>query len=191
MTHERRFNPELAHRLISPEREARWQPRQFLEKLGLNTGQQVVDLGCGPGFWTFPLAEVVGPTGTVWAVDISPEMLQLLRERGLPEHVRPVLAALPDVPLPEKCVDWVWTAFTFHEVEPFPAFAALLARLVRPAGHVIVLEWRPDAASEQGPPRHHRLAPEQIQSWLIEAGLTHVHLVWQDEDTYLITARGR
>ncbi len=187
--HERRFNPELAHRLVSPEREARWKPRAFLQRLGLPSGATVADLGCGPGFWTVPLAEVVGTRGRVWAVDVSPQMMQLLRERGVPGHVCPVLAALPDVPLSPESVDWVWTAFTFHEVEPFPAFAAALRRLVRPGGQVLVLEWRPDAVSPQGPPRHHRLWPAQVQEWLQEAGIHNVTLAWQDEDTYLVVGR--
>ncbi len=188
--HDRRFRPEHAHRLISPEREAEWQPRRFLADLGLPPGITVADLGCGPGFWTLPLAEGVGPNGRVWAVDVSPQMLDMLRRRGRPDNVIPLVAALPHVPLRDHSVDWVWTAFTFHEVLPFEAFAAALARLVRPGGRVWVLEWRPDAQRPHGPPRDHRLWPADVVAYLEEAGLQAARLHWQNADTYLIVAEG-
>ncbi|MCL5994556.1 MAG: class I SAM-dependent methyltransferase [Chloroflexi bacterium] len=48
----------------------------------------MLDLGCGPGFWTLPLAEQTGPGGIVWALDISQEMLDALASRQLPSQVR-------------------------------------------------------------------------------------------------------
>ena len=55
-------------------------PRRMLRGL-VRPGDTVVDLGCGPGFFSLPLAELVGKEGLVVAVDLQDEMLQKLRVR--------------------------------------------------------------------------------------------------------------
>ena len=63
----------------SPER-AKWQkPDEVVAALKLEPGERVADVGCGPGYFTLPIAKAVGPTGKVWAVDIEPQMLARAR----------------------------------------------------------------------------------------------------------------
>src|SRR5438874_103044 len=52
--------------------------RAFLERMGLSRGWNVLDLGCGPGFVSFEIAERVGRTGSVIALDESPRWLAFL-----------------------------------------------------------------------------------------------------------------
>ncbi len=186
---ERRFDPHKQGYLISPERQARWDPPRFLARLGLKPGQAVLDLGAGPGFWTFPLAEAVGPSGRVWALDVSQELLDTLMGRQPPTQVRVVRSELPKIDLPDASVDLVWAAFVYHEVQPPEELAAELRRVTKAGGRVAVLDWRPDAESDQGPPRAHRVGPEQVSERLRAAGFTHVDLTWQDADNYLVEAR--
>jgi hypothetical protein len=61
-------------------------------------------------------------------------------------------------------------------------------RVLRSGYRLAVLEWRPDAATEIGPPRRHRLSPEQLHMCLLSAGFDEFHMIWQDEDTYLAVA---
>ncbi len=184
---ERRFDPRQGHRLLSPERQAQWDPPRFLARFGLRPGQTVLDLGCGPGFWTLPLAERVGETGQVWAMDASQELLDALAARNPPPQVRLRRTELPVIDMPDATVDLAWVAFVFHEVDPPERLASELRRVLRPGGQVAVLDWRPDAASDQGPPRAHRLTPEQVITWLRAAGLV-AHQTWQDADSYLVEA---
>jgi ubiquinone/menaquinone biosynthesis C-methylase UbiE len=186
MHEHKRFDPARKGYLLSAEREARWDPRRFLARLDLQPGAVVVDLGCGPGFWTLPLAEIAGPTGRVWALDVSRELLDDLAARNPPAQVALVQSSLPQIELVGASVDLAWAAFVFHEVEPPEAFAAELRRVVKPGGRVVVLDWRPDAASESGPPRVHRFQPEQVSGWLSAAGFPSAALTWSDEDTYLV-----
>jgi len=60
--------------------------------------------------------------------------------------------------------------------------------VTRPGGQVVILDWRPDAEVDQGPPRNHRLWLEQIVAWLRQAGFAEVKQIWQDADTYLVEA---
>jgi len=98
-------------------------------------------------------------------------------------------AELPQIELPASSLDWIWAAFVFHEVTPPETLASEMRRLLKESGTVAVLDWRPDAVTEAGPPRHHRLSVEQVTKYLSEAGFTSVTQTWQDDDAYLLEAR--
>ena len=186
---ERRFDHKKMHALIGPERESHWSPLRFLSQLGIQPGQSVLDLGSGPGFWSLPLAEIVGPKGIVWALDVSQEMLDLLAQRNPPTQVHLLRAELPKVELPDSSLDWIWAAFVMHEITPPEALTNEMHRLLKENGTIAILDWRPDAVREAGPPRHHRLSVDQITKYMLKAGFKSVIQTWQDDDTYLLEAR--
>src|SRR5215471_15453143 len=66
--------------LVRPEREAEEQPDVALDAIGIAKGSSVADVGAGAGYITWRLAERVGPSGKVYANDIQPEMLTLLKK---------------------------------------------------------------------------------------------------------------
>ncbi|MBX3055604.1 MAG: class I SAM-dependent methyltransferase [Anaerolineae bacterium] len=184
---DKRFNPEKRHNLLSEERQARWNPPQFLQQFAIQPAQTALDLGCGPGFWTLPLADIVGSAGTVWALDVSQEMLDTLVEQQPPVHVIPVKSELPEIDLATAVADFIWAAFVYHEVEG--NLAAEMWRVARPGGQAAILEWRPDAETQSGPPGDHRVWPDQVKLALAQAGFTQVIEAWRDADAYVITAR--
>jgi ubiquinone/menaquinone biosynthesis C-methylase UbiE len=186
--HDRRFDPEHHAALNSAERAARWQPMQLLQRLDIRPGQTVLDLGCGPGFWTFPLADIVGSQGVVWALDVSQEMLDALSERNPPSQVRLLRSELPRINMPNASANWIWGAFLAHEVEPLADLIMEIRRVLRPGGRVGLLDWCPDAVREDGPPRHHRLDPEVVRRALQENGFGLISSDWEHEDAYLILA---
>lgn len=186
--HERRFDPQKRHALHNAEREAKWQPRSLLQDLGIQPGQSVLDLGCGPGFWTLPLAEIVGGTGSVWALDVSQEMLDTLVERKPPAQVQPLLSELPRIDLPDSSIDWIWGAFVIHEVGLLDGLIAEMWRVLHPGGHLAILDWRPDATHDDGPPIAYRVAPSVITQHLQAAGFRKVLQTLQNEDAYLVEA---
>ena len=173
----------------SAEREAKWQPRSLLRSLSIAPGCAVLDLGCGTGFWTLPLADIVGASGTVWALDVSQEMLDALADRKPPKMVRLMSSELPAIDLPDAAVDWIWAAFVVHEVEPLADLMAEMRRVLRSGGQVAILDWSPDAASTDGPPSHYRLNPAAVIEQLQAAGFEVLPQNWQHEDGYLIEAR--
>jgi ubiquinone/menaquinone biosynthesis C-methylase UbiE len=184
----RRFDPQKRGMLVGPERLARWEPTHLLLLAGLQMDQSALDLGCGPGFWTLPIAEIVGKDGQVIALDASPEMLRSLAAQSPPAHVRLMQGELPTISLSDASMDFIWAALVFHEVTPAASLATEARRVLRPAHRLAVLEWRTDAASSIGPPRGRRLSPQQLNACLLSAGFHEFHLMWQDEDTYLASA---
>jgi ubiquinone/menaquinone biosynthesis C-methylase UbiE len=191
---QRRFDPAKRGALLNARRRERWAPSRFLARLDLQAGQAVLDLGCGPGFWTLPLAEIVGPAGTVWALDVSQEMLDALTARHPQPQVRLRRSELPAIDLPDAAdsrgsgVDWIWAAFVFHEVDPPERLAVEMRRVTRPGGRVAVLDWRPDAAGDDGPARSHRVSAARVGEYLRAAGFRNATRIWQDEEAYLVEA---
>ena len=168
-----RFSPERWARLVSPERHALLDPARLVERLGVRPGAVVADLGAGPGFFTIPLAERVGATGRVYALDVAPEMVEILRGRlrergGLPQVVA-AASGENELPVPDHVVDVALLAFVLHELGDTRAFLREVARVLAPGGRLAVLEWVP-REEEVGPPLHERLSVEQSERLLADAG---------------------
>ncbi len=117
----------------------------MLKSLDLKPGQTVCDMGCGNGFYTLQMAEQVGPTGKVYAVDVQNEMLHMLAERARQAKIRnikPVLGTLIDPKLPAGQFDLVLLVDVYHEFShPEEMLKSIRARL-KPHGRLALVEFR-------------------------------------------------
>lgn len=168
-----KFDARMKDSLLTDERHDALQPEHLLKNLGLKRGETMADIGCGPGFFTLPAAEIVGPDGTVFAADIQGEMLTAVRSRAL-EHgllnVHVVKTNERDVPLrPESC-DLVLVAFTLNEIESRATFLHHLVRTLKPKGRLAVIEWEKHQHAE-GPPLSDRISPDELIADAQAAGL--------------------
>lgn len=131
--------------LERPEREREEQPRKLMEALKLKNGDVVADVGCGSGYFTFPMAGKVGPKGKVLAVDIQPEMLDIIKKRSKAAkvtNVEPVLGEEKDPKLPEGEVDIILMVDVYHEFNyPFEMTEAMVKSL-KPGGRLVFVEYR-------------------------------------------------
>jgi ubiquinone/menaquinone biosynthesis C-methylase UbiE len=122
----------------------RWQkPEQVIEALGLGAGDRVADLGAGSGYFTFRLADVVGPEGIVFAIDVDRDMTSHLEQRVKEQertNVRVVLAEFDDPLLPDGGVDLILIVNTYHHLEGRSAYFERLARALRPEGRIAIVE---------------------------------------------------
>lgn len=156
-----RFAPERADRLESPERYALLPPREALLRFGLAPGMTFVDVGAGTGFFARAAEAIVGPEGTVVAVDSSAQMLEILRLRTGRHRIRVLQSSDYDIPLEDASADLVMVAFVLHETEDRKRFLKELRRLLKPQGRILILEWKKQD-EEHGPPRDERLSPEDL-----------------------------
>ncbi|MFO7679925.1 MAG: hypothetical protein R6X34_07720 [Chloroflexota bacterium] len=99
----------------------------------------------------------------------------------------PLLGELPMIGLVTAVTDFIWTAFVYHEVEG-DELAAEMLRIARPGERAAILEWRPDAADQSGPPGDHRVWPDQVKLALQQAGFSQITEAWRDANAYLTTA---
>lgn len=121
-----------------------WQkPDEVIALLGLREGAQVADLGAGGGYFTFKLAEAVGGSGRVYAVDVDDDMLAYLEERVADEgvdNVEVVRGELQDPMLPDGRIDLLFTSNTYHHIRDRPAYFARVLSDLAPNGRVAILE---------------------------------------------------
>jgi len=131
--------------LDRPEREAEEQPAKLMEALKLKPGMVVADVGAGSGYFTFRLAERVGETGKVLAVDIQPEMLEIIRkraaERGF-KNVRLVRGTISDPKLPANSVDLILMVDVYHEFSHPWEMTEAMVRSLKPGGKLVFVEYR-------------------------------------------------
>lgn len=132
--------------LERPEREREERTDLLLEALALQPGEVVADVGAGSGYFSWRMAQRVGPTGIVHAVEIQQEFLDLLmanmRRRGVEKIVRPVLGTVQDPQLPEAAVDTILLVDVYHEFDyPYEMARAMIGAL-KPGGRLVLVEYR-------------------------------------------------
>ncbi|NPV09257.1 MAG: class I SAM-dependent methyltransferase [Anaerolineae bacterium] len=112
-------------------------PEPHLAQAPIRPGMTVVDYGCGPGRYAVPLAQRVGPSGKVYAVDIQPLAIEAVRKRiaraGL-ANVEPILVDSYRTPIAADSVDLVVLLDTFHAIGDRPALLQEIHRLLKPDG---------------------------------------------------------
>lgn len=164
---------EGAEWLDRPEREEEEAPAQLIDALPLRRGDVVADIGAGSGYLTVRLARRVGPAGRVKAVDVQPEMLDLLRDRLRRErltNVDLILGEAQDPRLKPRSVDLVLMVDVYHEFEyPYEMMKKIVPAL-RAGGRVALVEYR--AEDPQVPiKRVHKMAADQVTREMKVAGL--------------------
>ncbi|RIK75868.1 MAG: SAM-dependent methyltransferase [Planctomycetota bacterium] len=143
--------------LTRPTREREEAPAKLLEALRIKPGQVVCDFGCGNGYHTLQLAKRVGPAGQVVAVDIQPEMLDMLRQRAGPrglDNIVPVLATNADPGLQQYQFDLVLMVDVYHELADPVATLAAVHESLRAHGRLVLVEFREEDPSVPILPLH-------------------------------------
>jgi SAM-dependent methyltransferase len=154
-------------------------PGGMVRRLGIKAGMRVVDLCCGYGYFTAPLAALAN--ARVYALDIDLEMLKQARSevtrrkacvaewicadaRDIAEHV------------PQE-IDCVLLANTFHGVPDQTGLARAVARVLRPGGRFAIVNWHQLCRERttvlgkpRGPKTEMRMSPEGVQAVVEPAG---------------------
>ncbi len=158
------------------EREKEERTDLLLKELALTPGMVVADIGAGTGYLSRRMASAVGPAANVYAVDVQPEMLRLLKELakgpGL-ANIKPILGAVDDVKLPAESVDLAIMVDVYHELEyPFEVMQSII-RALKPGGRIVFVEYRAEDDKVPIKPAH-KMSEAQVRK---EAA---VHpLVWE------------
>ena len=148
---------ESAYWLERPQRVAEEQPDQLVSQLKLRRGEIVADIGAGTGYISRRLAQTVGPTGKVLAVDVQPEMIALLKDLsarlGL-TNIFPVLGDVIDPQLPTASVDLALLVDVYHEFNYPWEMMQGICHAVKPGGRVVFVEYRGEDPSVPIKPLH-------------------------------------
>lgn len=156
---------------------ALWRERALSawRRAGLKRGATAVDVGCGPGYATLDLAELVGPEGKVYAVDRSRRFLDALEEAAAARgfgHIETIEADVDALQLPEGVADLVWVRWLLIFAPRPEHTVARAAAALKPGGAFVAQEyldygtWRfiPDTPSQQA------FAAAVVKSWRAHGG---------------------
>src|SRR5436309_6566565 len=150
--------------LDDPKRDAYQKPHEVITALRLKEGEVIADIGAGSGYFTFRLAHHVGDTGRVYAVDVSPDMIVHLnrRIRDLKlKNVVTILAAPDDPLLADVSIDRFFICDTWHHIENRDRYLALLKKMLKPGGQIIMVEFKKEQ-TPMGPPMEMRIERDDL-----------------------------
>lgn len=162
---------------------------EWMDSLRIKAGDRVLEVGAGPGYVSLVLADRVGADGRVYAVDRSAEALahleRLEQERRI-SHIRRLVADAATLEPAGLQVDSALISMVLHHADNPAGILHNVARLLRPSALAVVAEFHPDSPCEQGPPRSHRLFPEQVQAWGESAGFLVLNYQRQTPEHYMV-----
>jgi SAM-dependent methyltransferase len=116
----------------------------LLDGLGVRSGEQVLELACGPGGAGLAAARLVGRTGRVVLADVAPAMVEVAARRaaGL-EQVETIVCDQAAIDAPDQSFDAALTRHGLMFAEDPSASVAEAARVLRPGGHYGAITWGP------------------------------------------------
>jgi predicted methyltransferase len=151
------------------------QPDRVVESLALSPGAHVADLGSGGGYFTWPLADAVGESGRVYAIDVDPDMTSHIAEQSREKghaNVESILAEFDDPLIPEGGVDLIFTCNTYHHFEAPEEYYRSAAKYLRPGGRLAIIEPNGKGWLQRIFP--HFTEPEVIRAEMEAAGYRRV-----------------
>jgi cyclopropane fatty-acyl-phospholipid synthase-like methyltransferase len=150
----------------TPGRDERLQINRVMDMLGIEPGKAVVDIGAGSGWFTVRAARRVTGSGTVYAVDISPEAIHYIDERSKKEQLRNIKTILskPDDPqVPAGTIDAVLLLKTYHEVAHPVVLLRNLRSSLKPGARIGIID-------RNGNGENHGVSKDVVVREAVQAG---------------------
>jgi SAM-dependent methyltransferase len=167
-----KFDPARIARLDDPGRLDDLIPRVMWEALGRPDTDVIVEVGAGTGVFSEQFA-LLAPDAIVYAADTDQRMLDWIARVRAPlvdaRRIVPVLSSETSVPVPDASADLVVMVNLHHELDDPAATYRDAARMLRPGGRVLVVDWA-KRETPHGPPVAARAKPSEIEALLVAAG---------------------
>ncbi len=154
------------------EREKEEKPEAALDALGIKPGMVVADIGAGSGYMSLRMAVRVGPTGKVYAEDVQPEMLRLLRQneaKAKLSNIETVLGSEADPKLPAGKIDLILLVDVYHEFSQPQKMLRKMLEALKPDGRLVLLEYRKEDPTIPIRPEH-KMSVQEVKTELEAEG---------------------
>jgi len=165
---------------------------KFFNELNLQKGISFLDVASGKGSYSLAVSDIIGPQGSVFAVDLWAEGIKMLKaaakERGIDNITTFVSDVGRKIPVQDRSIDVCLIATALHDfVEDRidQGVLAEIARVVKPTGILAVMEFK-KIDGPPGPPIHIRLSPAEVTDWLDPYGFKKERSVDVGPYNYLI-----
>jgi ubiquinone/menaquinone biosynthesis C-methylase UbiE len=150
--------------LEDPQRDSYQKPHDVIMSLNLKEGETVADIGAGSGYFAFRFTHHVGDKGKVYGVDINPDMILYMNRRIRDMQLKNIVTILasPDDPLLiDASIDRFFICDTWHHIENQSKYLALMKKMLKPRGQVIMIEFHKKELAV-GPPVEMKIAREDM-----------------------------
>jgi arsenite methyltransferase len=158
--------------LENPQRDAEQKPDEVLRALKLKEGASIADIGAGSGYFSLRFAQSVGAGGRVYAVDINSDMILYMNRRIRDAKLKNVVTVLSDPGDPllqDNSIDMFFVCNTWHHVSDKPGYLALMKKMLRPGGRIVIVDYKKEALPV-GPPPEMKLARDEVLKEMQAAG---------------------
>ena len=152
-------------------------PEEAIESWDVRPGEKVADFGCGAGFFSIPLGQIVGSNGKIYALDIRPEALEATRAKIKLFHlfnIEPVRADL-EAPrgsgLKENSMDKILIANILFQAQNKQALISEANRILKAGGSVMIVEWSENKFIG-GPSLDNRVGRDEAKKLFADAGFS-------------------
>ena len=158
--------------------------------LNLKPSDKVADIGAGTGVFSGPLAKAIGSSGTLFAVEVDQDLLDIIGDRAVKENlgnIRTVLGEFEDPKLPASDLDVAFFHDVLHHIENREDYLTATASYLNPEGRMVVIDMikgHPDAGHKNQPEMH--ISQDEVESWMKAAGLTLIEEVDLFENKFFI-----
>jgi len=156
-------------------------PQLVAEGWGIEKGEKVADLGCGGGYFTIPVARIVGEKGKVYAVDIMEGSIEAVRSNVYQEKLGNVEVIRANLEKKNSLSDWIKTGDCQSVILANVLCTAIEKklliqegkRILAPGGKLVVVDWVKDVKDvfrNFGPPVETRMTEKEVKELLTKAG---------------------
>jgi len=166
-----KFDPKNKEMLISQDRRNAMDVYKLLRIFPILSHHAVADIGCGPGFFTIPIAKMVFD-GKVYALDVQEEMLDVVREQVKKinlSNVEVLKSQERKLPLEDESLDGAVAAFVLQETSNPRTLLKEAMRCLKTHGWLVVLEWY-KTEMDEGPPQSQRIAMDDMKDMTEKVG---------------------
>jgi ubiquinone/menaquinone biosynthesis C-methylase UbiE len=170
-------------KLENPARVKELSIERILDELGVSGDASLCDVGAGTGL--FSLAGAKRTAGTVYAFEISDELLELIKERAEAQGLSNIRALKVEGPLPlaDACCEAGLLATVYHELDDAAGMLAELRRVLKKGGKLAAAEFR-EGQTPMGPPPSHRVGEEDLKARFEAAGFRRINSFALGENLY-------
>ena len=165
---------------------------KFFQELNLQKGISFLDVASGRGAYSLAVSDIIGPQGSVFAVDLWAEGIEMLKTAAQEKGIENITALVSDVgrriPVEDQSIDVCLMATVLHDLVEDRIDRGVIneiARVVKPAGTLAVMEFK-KIDGPPGPPKHIRLSPEDVADMLGPYGFKKEHTADVGPYNYLI-----
>ena len=151
------------------------QPDRVITAMQINPGDRVADIGAGQGYFTFRLADAVGPKGIVYAVEVTDKKVKSLtaqvQQKGY-TNIQVIHGQFKDPLLPDHGIDLVFCCNTYHHIDDRTAYFARLTTDLAPTGRVAIIDFKKNQTglAKLLIPKNHSTAEALLMKEMTKAG---------------------